>query len=192
MPETINRRLFIKGSLVSVTALCISGFTSATNQLFVIQENGQFFSATQLTMLSDIAEIMIPRTETPGAQDAQVAAVLDAMMITWASKKTQSEFTAFLSSINDMSRSTHDSDYLALSHPNRYALIEALDRNAFANPPSPIFNHYKKLKSLVFRLYYTSEEGTENHVPVPGEYHGDLTHGQYTTMMQGRAYGRFN
>ena len=79
---TISRRVFIGSIAYLVTAptLAFVPFAKVSDSALPVTTDGQFFTASELTILADIAEFMIPKTVTPGATDAHVIAVLDAMM----------------------------------------------------------------------------------------------------------------
>jgi len=146
-----TRRIFLSGAVVTVTALSLTGCTEPKTQLVMIEKTGEFFRPEDLTLLNDIAEIMIPRTDTPGAMDAQVAAVIDAMMMTWA--------------------------------------ISEIDVTAFSDEVTDYAEGYKRLKDLIFRVFYSSEAANADYVPIPGQYSGNLTLGEYESLTEAYSYG---
>ncbi|MBJ7417548.1 MAG: gluconate 2-dehydrogenase subunit 3 family protein [Niveispirillum sp.] len=50
---------------------------------------GRFFNASEMALLADVAEIMIPATDTPGAMAANVHGVVDGLMLDWAVPATR-------------------------------------------------------------------------------------------------------
>lgn len=185
-----TRRFVLQGSLIYVSALHLSGCKVADTKLLEITSEGQYFSAKELTWLTDIAEFMIPRTETPGATDANVAAVLDGMMLSWASEKTRFQFQRALSAFETSSQTQYKKPYTSLLPEQRLEMLVNIDRTAFSKNLDDMSQDYKKLKELVFLIYYSSEEAGENYVPIPGEYHGNLTIEAYNALMDKAAYGR--
>lgn len=186
----LTRRFFLGGSAVVITAAGISGCRQENNGLLTVHEGGKFFNAQQLTLLQDVSEIMIPRTDSPGAIDAQVASFADAMMLTWASEDTQKQFLGFLSALNTRAMAQFNKPYTKLATLERTALIEEIDTEAFSDAPSEISADYKRVKSLVFHLFYSSEQGSKDYVPIPGQYNGNLTLDEYENLMNEGAYGR--
>ena len=180
----------MKGSLVTIAALQLAGCHQANSHIFEITTNGQFFSAHELTLLTDIAELMIPRTETPGATDASVAAVLDGMMLSWAGQDTRKQFKRALKTLAKSAQQIHKKPYTSLRPKQRFELLSNIDKTAFSKTPNEASKDYRKLKELVFLIYYSSEEAGENYVPLPGEYYGNLTFEAYEDLMHERAYGR--
>lgn len=186
----LTRRFVLGGSAVLLTALGISGCTQEDNQLLTVAEDGKFFGAGELTILQDVTEIMIPKTATPGAIDAQVASFVDAMMETWAGTNTKASFKNLLVSINARAVETYEKPYVKLSLEDRTTLIEAIDTAAFQKATREEGADYRHFKELVFHIFYTSEEASRDYVPIPGMYKGNLTLEEYEELMDGGAYGR--
>ncbi|MGJ8679921.1 gluconate 2-dehydrogenase subunit 3 family protein [Paraglaciecola sp.] len=168
-----------------VSAPIFSKALSQDNQLLVITENGQFYSANELTILSDVAEIMIPKTSTPGATDAHVIPVLDGLMLTWAGTQTKQQFRTCIKQIMSLSKETYGTDYVQLPHNLRLQLIEQLDITAFKNKKTTLSKNYRKLKEIIFHVFYTSEEANPNFVLIPGKYYGNLSKNQLEKVRSG-------
>ena len=184
-----TRRFLLQGSLVTIAALQLSGCHQAGSEIFEITSDGQFFSADELTRLTDIAELMIPRTDTPGATDAKVAAVLDGMMLSWASEETREHFQSALKTFETKALAVYKKTYTSLLAEQRLELLINMDEAAFSKNPDEDLRHYKKLKELVFLIYYSSEEAGGHYVPLPGEYYGNLTAEAYEALVSERSYG---
>ena len=184
-----SRRLFLEGIVVSVSALHFSACRLAETNLPKISTDGQFFSAHELTLLTDIAELMIPRTDTPGATDADVAAVLDGMMLSWAGQGTRQQLQRALKLFETKAQGLHHKAYTSLFPEQRLELLVDIDTTAFSKHSNDAYWDYRKLKELVFLVYYSSEEAGETYVPLPGEYYGNLTFEAYEALMSERAYG---
>ena len=185
-----TRRFLLQGSLVTIAALQLTGCHQAGSNLLQITTDGQFFSAHELTLLTDIAELMIPRTDTPGAADANVTAVLDGMMLSWAGEDTREQFQRALKIFETKAQSRYEKSYSSLLPKQRLELLINVDTKAFSKTPDEASRDYRKLKELIFLIYYSSEEAGENFVPLPGEYYGDLSAEAYEALMSERAYGR--
>jgi hypothetical protein len=109
-----------------------------------------FFTPAQFAILDAVSEIIIPRTDTPGAHDAGVAAFIDTMMARWASPAHKLQYAAL---IDDIDRQA--GGLLALAAPARIEAVRAYDAAAFAGGN----DIYRKLKELVLTAYYLSEAG---------------------------------
>ncbi len=190
MQATFTRRFILGGALVSVTALHLTGCTAEDTQLVQVETGGQFFTSNELTLLNDVAEIMIPRTDTPGAMDAEVAAVIDGLMLTWAVESTRNQFRVMLQKFKSVAQKTTGKPYENLRLQARHNLVASMDEAAFSEDAPDYATDYQRLKDLIFRVFYTSEEGSADHVPIPGIYSGNLSLGEYEALMEDYAHGR--
>ncbi|RDV25431.1 gluconate 2-dehydrogenase subunit 3 family protein [Alteromonas aestuariivivens] len=171
----ISRRVFIGTMAYLVTAPVLSTVMNPATRLFHVARDGKFFTAWQLTVLNDVAEIMIPRTDTPGASDVHVASLLDELMMTWAGEETKRQFPACLESIDSQAMDTLASPYISLPLEQRQSLIQQLDKAAFREADSVLFASYRALKEMIFHVYYSSKEANPDFVLVPGGFKGCVT-----------------
>ncbi|HBY00058.1 MAG TPA: hypothetical protein DEG93_06835, partial [Gammaproteobacteria bacterium] len=49
----------------------------------------RFYSDQELALVSRISDLIIPRTDTPGALDVKVPGFLDSLMTEWANPETK-------------------------------------------------------------------------------------------------------
>jgi hypothetical protein len=182
----ISRRVFIGSSAFVITASLFACAENKSTGVMKISEKGQFFDAKQLTVLHDIAEIMIPKTDTPGATDAHVIPVLDALMLTWASEDTKQKYINIIQQVEQLALDTYKAAYLDSLPSERKTLLTELDKQAFANEASALSQNYRKLKEMIFHVYYTSEEANPDFVLIPGEYKGCLSKAEYEQMLDKR------
>lgn len=178
----ITRRIFLKQSAYIVTTTAFLGTFSHANALNLISSEGMFFTSDELTLFVDVAELMIPRTSTPGATDAHVMPVLDAMMSTWAGERTRKQFKALSVQIELIAQQTYQMPYMTLTPERRFALIETLDKEAFASPALSLSQSYRHFKYIVFHIYYSSEEANPNYSMMPGGYRGCLPEDEFNRI----------
>ena len=134
----------------------------------------EFFTQDQFNMIGDMADIILPTTDTPGAKDVLVDRFIDKMVKECMEKEDQDRF---LAGLNEMA----DADGTAfgeLSDEQKYELVAKADadlRERAENPqpgPPPFFGAFKQ---MVLLGYFTSEEVGENvmaYDPMPGAYNG--------------------
>lgn len=171
----ISRRVFIGASVFLVSVPLVGCIFDAEKEILAAVEKGQYFSASDMTLLMDVAEIMIPKTETPGATDAHVIPVLDGLMLTWAGTETKKQYNYVIQQIDALAKSSFGSNYTSLDKPTRTTLVTELDKSAFANKDTDLSKSYRKLKQIIFHVYYTSEEANPDFMLVPGTYRGCVT-----------------
>lgn len=171
----ISRRLFIGASVYFVTTPLWASVFNTANTLTVFTQDGLFFTEKEMTILTDVAELMIPRTDVPGATDAHVINVLDGLMLSWAGNETKQRYKSIVSQIDQISVSSYKVNYQNATRPERQNLLTELDKLAFAERGSELSKSYRKLKEMIFHIFYTSEEASPNFMLVPGTYKGDIS-----------------
>ena len=156
------------------------------------------FDADQLTLVSEVAEVIIPKTDTPGAKEAKVGEFVQKMLKDCYYEKDQKSFMDGLAKLQDK-------NFMKASAEEQTALLttsekESMDEltkigderkkareagKTFEEPGVPFF---RLMKELTLLGYFTSEQGAQQalvYVPVPGRYDGciDLKAGQKAWAM---------
>lgn len=126
--------------------------------------------------VATIAELIIPKTDTPGAREAGVPAFIDVMLADWGDEDQRQMFTAGLANVDERSRTAFGKDFVGCTAPQQTEILQDLDyelaglRDAKADTSK---NFFQAMKWLTLTGYYTSEVGatTEQHFRVvPGRY----------------------
>jgi gluconate 2-dehydrogenase gamma chain len=140
-----------------------------------------FLTAQQGALVAEVAEIMIPRTDTPGAIDVGVPAFIDAMLQDSYAREDQERFTAGLAQLEQRAKEQGGA-FLKLDRARRIALVRSVhDTAVVAEQQMNVqTNDLRRpfilmMKELVLLGYFTSEVGATRvlqYVPIPGGYHG--------------------
>ena len=185
--QFVDRRTLIGEILLLVgsTAIPSTAVAAIASQPSKAGAKPKFLSSPDFALLRDLAEAMIPRTDTPGAADAGVPEFIDGLMIDWAGEGARAQLARVLG------------DYRTLSlarGKNRTAkmqAVEELDRRSFAAPADDAgADAYRWLKRLVFLAYRTSEAAFTSYVPNPGKYRGNLSRTEYDALIAEHSVGR--
>ena len=127
-----TRREFLQGLIVSVggaTALsACSG--AATIAATAPGQRGRFYTGNEMALVSRISDLIIPRTETPGALDANVPGYLDGLMTDWASDETRSNRREALQLIAARLDAA-SGDFLSANEDTSIRVLSELDSIAF-------------------------------------------------------------
>ena len=129
----------------------------------------RFLDADQFAMLGRIVDLMIPDTDTPGAYRAGVHRFIDMMLAEYASADSQAVFLEGLAHVGDASRDRHGTAFVELSAQDQFAVLSAVDDEAFENRNKS--EAYRMLKGMILFGYYTSETGASVELrfnPIPG------------------------
>lgn len=170
----MKRRDVLKTSSIllgyTVTAGTAAAFLSGCKADRSIDWTPQFLDAKQSLLIGDVSELIIPRTDTPGALDAKVDRFIDAMLGAW-SPKDRTDFVAGLGAFNESSKKLFNRDFTKCTPEQQTKVMDALVELA-SKDSGHIFN---KVKELTVLGYCSSEEGATNlltYDPVPGPYKG--------------------
>jgi len=167
----ISRRTVIKNLVISVGGSSLLSACGGRVTLGAAPPGGspRFYTEREIAVLSRVSDLLLPRTETPGALDAQVPSLLDQLMAEWASRETQDEHRTALAELDARLGARSAGDFLdATSAVAEQALI-AVDRAAFSGEQ---IEGYRDLKGLITQAYFATEAGAEESqwVGVPGRW----------------------
>ncbi len=136
-----------------------------------------FLDKGQLDLIAELAETIIPKTDTPGAKDALVHRFIDAQLAGFLSQDDQLEFTEGIKGIDELSKSIGGKGFVDADQSLREkvmdALIEDADKHyaALNDGPAP----FDALVGMVKNAFFRSEVGAKQvlkYDPNPGEYIG--------------------
>ncbi len=178
--EAIKKTVLLTGAALSASTItavlkgCQAEASTATGWM------PQFFDAEQATALAEIAETILPATDTPGAKDVGVPEFIDRLAATCLEEEEQRQLSDSLKQIEAQAQAAYRKRFVALSKPERLDLLNAID--AAVQNAEPVYSDleeerelsgFLKLKQLVLLGYFTSEKvGTEvtAFLPIPGQY----------------------
>ncbi len=171
----LSRRDFIKkltllmgNGLIPIHAFSTSTIEAAYsyNQKKTTEKSSfspQALSVQQLNIVSIIADIIIPKTDTPGAIQAGVPWFVDDILTHCVSKKVQTDFLLGLTHFNDTVNG-----FVQLAAKVQYQQILTLDNQLYQHA------FYQQLKQWVVLGYYSSKIGASQELiydAIPGPYH---------------------
>jgi hypothetical protein len=136
------------------------------------------FSARDRLMLDEIAETIIPRTDTPGAKDAAVGAFIARYAVACYDPAQLRILQRGVAALDALMRAKTGAGFLHASPAQRQALLTGVDlqARAHAKDASPSAPHYFTLmKQLTLLGFFTSRPGSTRvlrYRPVPGKYKG--------------------
>jgi gluconate 2-dehydrogenase gamma chain len=168
----ISRRDVLKTLIVSVggTSLLSACGGQVTLSALAPGAAPRFYSEREMALLSRVSDLLLPRTETPGALDVQVPALLDKLMAEWADSRTQITHRATLAALDTRLQMRSGGDFLGAGEAVAQGALAAVDEAAFAGEP---IEGYRNLKGLITRAYFATEEGAleeQEWVAVPGRW----------------------
>jgi len=133
-------------------------------------------NAHQNETVASIAELIIPKTDTPGAREAGVPAFIDVMLADWAGDDQRQMFTAGLANVDERSRALFGKEFVACSEAQQTQILTDLDAELARlrdTKSDASKNFFQAMKWLTLTGYYTSEVGATSELHyrvVPGRY----------------------
>lgn len=174
--EALRRTAYLMGGAVSAPAML--GVLKGCKAEPQINWKPEFLSKEQGALITDVAEIIIPRTDTPGAKDAGVPGFIDKMLKDVYSPGEQQKFTDAMKAFNDRAEKEFGDPFIELDEEDKVAFVNKMHKEAIeahqADPTQqrPFILMAKELTMLGF---FTSEPGATQvlqYSPVPGAYKG--------------------
>lgn len=164
-PDLVTRReaiarvsaLFGGAALVGQAALlnaCVS-----TRE---VSESG-LFPAREVTLLDEIADTILPETDTPGAKAAGVGPFMALMVADTYDVGEQAIFRDGLSTLERECMAAHGTDFVSAAAAERLELLERVDREQYdymrsRSAGQPV-HYFRMMKELALLGYFTSEIG---------------------------------
>ena len=174
--EALRRTAWIMGGAVSAPA--IMGILKGCAAKPTIDWTPVFLSADQGTLVSQVAEIIIPKTDTPGAKDVGVPGFIDQILKECYKKEDQDKFLNELKAFDDEAKKEYGDPFIELDAEKQAAFVKkvhdaAVKTDESGTPATRAF--ILTLKELTMLGYFTSEPGATQvlqYNPVPGAYKG--------------------
>lgn len=137
--------------------------------LAAARRNFEVLTPAQAELVGTLADLIIPRTDTPGATDVGVTGFVDHLLAAWYHDDERTEFLAGLADIDRRA----GGKFTALSPADQAKLVESID--GADGKAGTAESEFKRLKSLTIYGYFTSErvvkEVTKEPI-IPGRFDG--------------------
>jgi glucoside 3-dehydrogenase (cytochrome c) hitch-hiker subunit len=149
----------------------------------------RILSPHQDATVTAMAELLIPRTDTPGAKDTHVNLFIDHIVADWYSEEERAVFLAGLADVDSRTQSLFQNNFVGASAAQQSEILrslgdelaEAVDavannpRGYRGSPPQPENNFYLQFRELTLTGYFTSEAGFTQQLHeeiIPGRFDG--------------------
>jgi hypothetical protein len=177
--NNMNRREILKyAALVTGTAICapmtlamLSGCSpqptgpNATSE--GSEDLGQFFSNADLTLLTQIMDVILPKTDTPSPSEVGVPLIIDNMFANVYEVSYQEKFMTLFAELR-----THLGNFTDVNTTQQLAMLRELETLP-ADRRDNAYWAYIDIKQQCVAFYLSTEQVAENHLnylPIPGQY----------------------
>ena len=148
------------------------------------------YSKDEVAFFNEVGEIIIPRTDTPGAKDANVGSMMAILLADCYSPVQQKSVKNGIEFLKSKAKTRYAKDFLLLTPEERLALLSSLDKEAnmqnkkmalaenLSSEKALALPHYFTIiKQLVLFSFFSSEVGATKvlrYEAIPGSYDGNL------------------
>ena len=171
--EALSRVAIIMGGTVLGAEAFLSGCKTAST--------GISFSAADISFLDEIAETILPATNTPGAKEAKVGEFMKVMVTDCYEAKDQTIFMEGIKKLDEASNKANGKSFMDSDAKQRHDLLVSLDKEAKdfekAKKPEDPKHYFTMMKELTLTGFFTSEVGATKalrYVAVPGKFEGSV------------------
>lgn len=191
----MNRRDLLKFITAATGVAFVGGKALAYENLPMVPLSDTGFSKEDVAFFNELGEVILPRTDTPGAKDADVGSCMAVLVADCYHPTMQKTFKEGLVTLKKRAEKEYGKDFLLLSAEQKMELLSSLDEEAKAynakkgiwgdvamsnpNAGAPwdeelVAPHYFSLiKQLVLFSFFTSEVGSTKvlrYVAIPTKY----------------------
>lgn len=173
--EAVSRVALLLGGTVIGAEFFLSGCKASDDKHATTLD----FKPTDIAYLDEIAETIIPTTNTPGAKAAGVGTFMTVMVKDCYDEQNQKIFLEGMTKLDDACHKMHETSFMKATPEQRKALLVTLDneqkeynKNKKKDDPA---HYFSQVKQLTLLGYFTSEIGATQalrYEAVPGRYDG--------------------
>jgi hypothetical protein len=192
----MDRRSLLKMIAATTGAAMFGNNVFAYETLSKVALSDTQFKPEDASLFNEIAEVILPRTDTPGAKDANVGVMSLIIANDCYATETRDVFTKGLASINDDCMKRYAKPFVLLTKEQKSEYVESLDEAAKVHdqknkiywvPPRPHKledevthaqpHFFTLIKQLTVFSFFTSEIGATKvlrYSAIPGKYDGEM------------------
>lgn len=192
----MERRNLLKMIMAATGVAMVGGKAFAYQLKSQVPLSSTVFSPDDVILFNEIADVIIPRTTTPGAKDANVGVMALILANDCYTTEERNAFALGLKTIDKQAEKAFGKPYLLLDPKQKMKLLTLLDKEAKkynkkqeifyvsvtpydrdSKPSDPIPHYFTLMKQLTLFTFFTSEIGATEVLrfeAIPGKYNGDL------------------
>ncbi len=175
--DALRRVALLTGAAISApfaTAFLQSCETEASS----VSEGLQFFTPQQFDVFNELAERIMPKTDTPGAKDAKVANLIDEIIANYYSKEDAKNFAAQVDAFEADCNTANGKSFTKMTDEERDNYLTTVEEAAYKARESGTNSQeifWFNAKNSVLSTFFMTEAGCTQvlqHVAVPGPFQG--------------------
>ena len=174
--EALRKTAMLMGAAVSAST--VAAFLQGCKTTPDLNYKPVFFNEDQALLVSEAAEIILPRTDTPGGKDVGVPNFIDSLLKDCYKEEDQKKFLDGLNEFDQNAIKAFGNRFIEGSPEEQHDYLKKVHDeavNAVKSDPKTPRPFILKLKELTMLGYFNSEPGATKvlqYVAVPGAYKG--------------------
>lgn len=178
-------RLLATGTALHLAPLNMVAFAREAKALLAEQTSARTLNPHQDVTVKVMAELIIPRTDTPGATDVGVANFIDLVLTEWCDEADRARFLKGLADVDSRANNLFGKNFITCAASQQSQILIDLGQKMVENGASSWVStglaagsgedFYAMFRRLTLTAYYTSEDGATkelNFEIIPGDYRG--------------------
>jgi hypothetical protein len=179
-------RLLATGAALQLAPSKWFAFAREAHGLIANRKSLRTLDPHQDATIKALADMIIPRTDTPNASDSGVSDFIDLILTEWYEASERTHFLEGLAAVDSRMKTLFGKNFIDCSPDQKSQIMVELGAKMLADAPpvgrhwasdapSPPTNFYSGFRRLTLTAYYTSEAGAtkELHFEViPDQYQG--------------------
>jgi len=179
-------RLLATGAALQLAPGKWLAFAREAHGLIANRESLRTLDPHQDATIKALADMIIPRTDTPNASDSGVSDFIDLILTEWYEASERTHFLEGLAAVDSRTKTLFGKNFIDCSPDQKSQIMVDLGAKMLADAPrvgrhwasdapSPPTNFYSGFRRLTLTAYYTSEAGATkelNFEVIPDQYQG--------------------
>lgn len=137
------------------------------------------FTKSDVDLLNEIGETILPRTNTPGAKDANVGEFMTKVVDNCYFEQDSTTFHNGLKEIEVQAQARYKTGFMKLTPEQRTEMLSQINTEArsYERPQGGPPHYFTLIKQLTLFAFFTSEIGQTKvlrHIAIPGRYDGNM------------------
>jgi hypothetical protein len=176
--EALRQVALLTGAAISMpfAAAILQGCESGAGS--AVGEGLKYMTQKQFDVFNEVAERIMPKTDTPGAKDAGVTNFIDRMLGEYYPAEDSKKYTTAIDDFDKTCETANGKSFTAMTDEERDAYLKTVENQAYKDAEGgkdtkDIFWFAAKQGTLM--AFFLSEPGATKvlqHVAVPGVYQG--------------------
>jgi hypothetical protein len=137
----------------------------------------EFFTSEQIYFLDEMVETILPKTDTPGAKEANVGAFINVMVRDCYTTEQQKIFKDGIEKIQTLSKEKYGNGFMKITPEQKQELLTLLNKeqkeDSITKKTTDPKHYFRMIIELTLLGFFTSEDGaskTLRYAAVPGKY----------------------